>query len=189
MSSNRLRYASPEPSKARLVPQSHVERVEVMNRDHDHRVRGDSVISPVVRSQHDRGRNLPPRCRTARVSSLGASTCAPVPDKSFPIHQIPIRHTTPTYGEKIQGGGRRSPRRKPSGFRTRQAFLRHTCRAGLPPSESSRAGRRSPPSVSHRRASDYMADRLGRALPSRAPATVSGTVPPSEGTAPRSLTQ
>ena len=78
--------------------------VEVTERDHDDdRERDEGVINPAARSQHDRGSNLHPRCRTGGVSSPRVSTYTPshtspytpVPAKSLHINQIPTQHTTP----------------------------------------------------------------------------------------------
>ena len=52
--------------------------VEVTEQDHDDdRERVKGVISSAARSQHDRGSNLHPRCRTGGVSSLGVPIYTP----------------------------------------------------------------------------------------------------------------
>ncbi len=142
---------------ARVSESARGSGVEVTERDHDDdRERVQGVINPPARSQHDRGSNLHQRCRTGGVSSpRGAiytpshtSTYSPVPAKSLHINQIPTQHTTPRCRNWVQGGGRGATPRKTGVLRTRQVFLRHTCRAGSLPSESSLAGRPTPPAAS-----------------------------------------
>ena len=71
------------------------------------------------------------------ASAEGAGTGRPKP-------AIPTQPTTPRCRRLGQGGSRGATHRKPGGFRTRQVFLRHTCRAGSLPNESSLAGRPAP---------------------------------------------
>ena len=116
--------------------------VEVPETDHDDdRERVEGVISPAARSQHDMGSNLHQRCRTGGVSRPRAliytpshtPTYSPVPVKSLPINQIPTQHTTPRCRRLVQGGCWGATPRKTAVLRTRQVFLRHTCRAGSLP--------------------------------------------------------
>ncbi len=120
--------------------------VEVTERGHDDdRKRVEGVISPAARSQHDRGSNLHRRCRTGGVSSprvsiytpSHTSTYSPVSAKSLHINQIQTHHPTPRCRKLVQGGGRGATPRKTGVLRTRQVFLRHTCRVGSLPSKLS----------------------------------------------------
>ncbi len=124
--------------------------IEATERDHDHDgERAEVVISPAARSQHDRGSNLHPRCRTGGVSSpklsiytpSHTSTYPPVPAKSLRINQIPTQHTTPRCRNWVQGGCWGATPAKTGVLRTRQVCLRHTCRAGSLPGESVPPGR------------------------------------------------
>jgi len=93
--------------------------VEVTERDHDaHRERGEGVINPAARSQHDTGSNLHRRCRTAGVSSPRSSiyipshtsTYSPVPAKSLDINQIPTHPPPPDAANWYRGEvGERPP--------------------------------------------------------------------------------
>lgn len=112
--------------------------VEVTERD-------EAVIDSTARSQHDRGSNLHPRCRTRGVSSPRVPIYAPshmspytaVSAKSLHINQIPTQHHTPRCRSWVQGGRWGATPRKTAVLRPRQVFLRHTCRAGSLPNEIS----------------------------------------------------
>ena len=127
---------------ARVRESGRGSEVEVAERD-------GTVIDSTARSQHDRGSNLHQRCRTRGVSSLRVPIYTPshtspytaVSAKSLHINQIPTQHATPRCRNWVQGGGWGATHRKTAVLRTRQVFLRHTCRAGSLPNESSLAGR------------------------------------------------
>ena len=120
--------------------------VEVTERDHDEHTERDEGCDQPCRPIRTRQRlNLHRRCRTRGVSSTRASTYTPshtsshnpVPDKSLHINQIPTQHTLPHVRKKVRAEGRGATLPNPCGLRTRQVFLRHTCRVGSLPSKVS----------------------------------------------------
>ena len=120
--------------------------VEVTERDHDDdREQGERCDQPSRPITTRQGPNLHQGCRTGGVSRPKASTYTPshnsshtpASDKSRHINQIPTQHTTPRCRKKVQGGSRGATLPNPCGLRTRQVFLRHTCRVGSLPSKVS----------------------------------------------------
>ena len=126
--------------------------VEVIERGHDDDSEQDERCDQPGHAITTRqGQNLHPRCRTGGVSGprvsiytpSHTSSHTPVSDKPFHINQIPTQHTTPRCRRLVQGGSRGATHRKTAVLRTRQVFLRHTCRAGSLPSRRCPCGKAS----------------------------------------------